>query len=369
MKICSPQLGLYPKSYLGGEVHDHFIIQGLASKGHKIFVYLPKSRLYQKHKNIVVDRAPIKHIPAIIFNLMIIPYLIRIYSREKFDVLRVHNPYFVGLGALFFKFLHPKVKVAVTYHLVENALIFDLINKLTITKYDLIFTVSQYIKDWIVKKYNIPKEKIQVIYNGVDDSIKPLPKSKSLLNKYSLEGKFVILFMGLLIDRKNPIFLVEVFKKIKQKYKNTALIFCGVGPLKKTLENYVKSNSLEDVIFTGAVFADSKVEHFNICDLFVMPSLNEGYGIVIAEAMTCAKPVVITNGWSANEAITNGVEGFLAAENNKKDWQSKIETLITNDELRALMGKNAKKRAEQNFSWQKSIEKVENNLLKSVNRT
>ena len=107
MKVCSPQLGLSPNSDLGGEVHDHFILQGLANRGHKIFVFLPKDKDYQHNKNIVVSRAPFKHIPAITFNLLIIPYLFKTYRKEKFDILRVHNPYFVGLGALFFKFFHP----------------------------------------------------------------------------------------------------------------------------------------------------------------------------------------------------------------------------------------------------------------------
>ena len=120
LKICSPQLGLNPNSDLGGEVHDHFVLQSLAKNGHKIFIYLPKDRPYQRHHNIIVARAPIKHIPAILFNFLVIPYLFRTYKKEKFDILRVHNPYFVGLGALIFKIFHPQVPIATIHHLAEN---------------------------------------------------------------------------------------------------------------------------------------------------------------------------------------------------------------------------------------------------------
>ena len=99
LKICSPQLGLDPNSDLGGEVHDHHVLQGLAKRGHKIFVYLPKGRSYRKHKNIVVERVPFKHIPAFAFNFIALPYLFRTYNRERFDILRIHTPYFLGIAA------------------------------------------------------------------------------------------------------------------------------------------------------------------------------------------------------------------------------------------------------------------------------
>src|SRR4030042_5675118 len=134
LKICCPQLGLNPNSDLGGEVHDHFVLHSLAKRGHKIFVYLPKDRPYEKHPNLIITRAPIKHIPALLFNFLVIPYLFKTYKKEKFDILRVHNPYFVGLGALFFKFFHPNVPIVTTHHLVEVSFLFDTINKITVPK-------------------------------------------------------------------------------------------------------------------------------------------------------------------------------------------------------------------------------------------
>jgi len=92
LKICSPQLGFNPNSDLGGEVHDHFVLHSLAKRGHTIFVYLPKDRPYGKHHNIIVQRAPFKHIPAFLFNFLIIPYLFSTYKKEKFDILiDLHN--------------------------------------------------------------------------------------------------------------------------------------------------------------------------------------------------------------------------------------------------------------------------------------
>ena len=100
LKICSPQLGFNPNSDLGGEVHDHFVLHSLAKRGHTIFVYLPKDRPYGKHHNIIVQRAPFKHIPAFLFNFLIIPYLFSTYKKEKFDIVHTHTPKPALLGQM-----------------------------------------------------------------------------------------------------------------------------------------------------------------------------------------------------------------------------------------------------------------------------
>lgn len=355
MKICSPQLGLNPNSDLGGEVHDHFVIKHLAQRGHILFVYLPKGRPYHKHKNIIIERAAFKHIPALFFNILIIPYLFKTYKKEKFDVLRVHNPYFVGLGALFFKAFHPDVPIVTTHHLVENGMVFNLINRLTLSRYDAIITVSNYIKNWLIERYRVPRNKIIVIYNGVDKQLSPEPKDISLLKKYNLQGKIVLMYMGFLIERKNPLFLLKVYRNLKKKHKGVALLICGEGPLRNEMENFVEQNNLKDVVFAGRVFGQDKQKHFNLCDIFIMPSKNEGFGLVIGEAMACAKPVVITSAWSASEAITNGEEGFLAEAENEQDWYHKIEKLIQDKKRRQQMGQNGIKKTQAVFSWHKVV--------------
>ena len=358
LKICSPQLGLDPKSDLGGEVHDHFAVKHLAERGHKIFVYLPKGRTYKKHKNIVIKRAPIKHIPAPLFNLMVIPYLFKTYKKEKFDILRVHNPYFVGPGALIFKFFHPKVPIITTHHLKETGFLFNLINSTTLRFYDGQVAVSNYIKNWLINRYNLPEDSVKVIYNGVDSSIKPQKKDPNLVKEYNLNNKTVLLFAGLLIERKNPMFTLKIFKKLKKNHLELALLITGKGPLRSKIKKYIVQNNLKDAHLTGKI--TNKNGHFNLADIFILPSKNEGFGLVIGEAMACKNPVVITNAWSANEAITDGKEGYLAKENNLKDWEKKIEALISNKRLREKMGKAAVQKVKTKFSWKKVIVEYEN---------
>lgn len=358
MKICSPQLGLDPNSCLGGEVHDYFVIKNLAKNGHKVYIYLPKGREYEKHKNIIVEHVPIKHIPAILYNLIVIPYLFKTYNREKFDILRIHNPYFLGLGALTFKFFHPNIPILTTYHLTEENPLYDFINRLTIKRYDKIVCVSNYLKNWIIKKYGVDEEKVTVIYNGVDPSLKPNVKNQTLEKKYNLKGKFTILFMGLLIQRKNPMFLLKVFKLLKAENDDVSLIICGKGPLKGQVNDFIKKNDLTDIHLIDSVYGKDKVDIFNLCDVFALPSSNEGFGLVVAEAMACAKPVIVAANSSLSEIVTNGKDGYLLNFNAQK-WVNKIKTLMSDKYLRERIGNNGKNKSKLQFNWEISSQKYE----------
>lgn len=363
MKICSPQLGLSPRSILGGEVHDYYVLNGLAKRGHKIFVYLPKNRPYEAHKNLNVTVAPIKHIPAITFNLLIIPYLFKTYKKEKFDVLRIHSPYFVGLGAFIFKIFHPEVPIVTTHHLAEDGLLLNFINKLTSRRYDAIIAVSNYVKNWLVNAYNVDSNKITTVYNGVDSQLKPSAKNETLIKKYHLQGKTVLLFMGLLIARKNPLFLLEIYKKIKETKKDAALVICGSGPLLGAMRDYKNKINLPDVIFTGPVFGRKKNDYLNLCDIFILPSKNEGFGIVVAEAMSCGKVPVVSKNTSLEEIVKDGKNGVVVEGYNPDIWAKKISALLKNHTKRNEMSKNALAFAKENFSWDKIIETQEKLLL------
>jgi len=364
LKICSPQLGLDPVSCLGGEVHDHFLIQNLAKNGNKIYIYLPKGRFYQKHKNIIVERAPLKHIPAFAFNILIIPYLFKTYNKEKFDILRVHNPYFVGLGALFFKLFHPNVPIVSTHHLAEDSQISNVINYLTVNKYDKIVCVSKYLKSWLINKYKVNGNKIDVIYNGVDPILKPKKKNKTLIKKYKLDGKFIILFMGLFIPRKNPLFLLKVIENLNKKTNNISLIFCGYGPLKQNIEDIIKDKNIINVKIFDPVFGTEKLEMLNLCDVFVLPSLNEGFGLVVAEAMACAKPVIVSNNSSLTELVSDKNNGFVIKKNYSNLWADKIDKLKTDKNLYKNMAQKAKKES-IHFNWNKQT-KIYQGILEGL---
>lgn len=340
-----------PKSSLGGEVHDYQLIKELCKHNFDVSVLLPKGREYESSTNLKVEYLPIKHIvPPHLFNLLALPYLLK--KKKSFDILRFHNPYFLGIAGYFLKKLYPDTKIVTTIHLREDRMDLDWILRKTIRIYDHIFTVSEYLKGWIIETYGYPSSNITVVYNGVDENLKIITKPQNLIKKYNSEDKIVLLNVGALIERKNVKFLVEVFNRLSQIYPNLCLIICGQGDLENELKDTLKEYFLDDKVFIeGPVYGDEKNLVFNLADVFLFPSKNEGFGIVAAEAMSVGKPVIGADNTSIPELIDDKETGFLAKTNDMDDWIDKISKLIEDKSLRNKMGQKGAQKAKRYFNW------------------
>lgn len=357
MRICSPQLGLSPNSFLGGEVCDREILKGLAAKGVMVDILLPRGRNYEREvRNWRISYFPLKHFPAFLFNFFIIPYLISLKRRNKLKIIRVHSPRYIGLGCLFLKIIYPSIRIYVSYHNFweTNFLFFTkYINK----KWDYIFCDSKNVSERIIKELGIPKNRVDYGHNGVPQYIKPIRKDNKLVKKYGLENKKVLLYMGLFIKRKNPLFLLEVLKKILLVDKNIILIFVGQGSLEKEIMKRAKYMGLnKNVLIMKPVFNDEKNKVFNLADIFVHPSYEEGFAITPLEAMACKKPVIMNNGHSGNEVVSDSVNGYLCKTDDLRDWSKKILRLINDSKLKNKMGNSALKKAKKDFNWKMAIE-------------
>lgn len=358
MTICSPQLGLSPKSILGGEVFDREILLGLAKRGVKVDIILPRNREHDSRiKNWRIKHLPIKHVPASLFNFLVIPYLFSTYSQHKFEILRLHSPMHIGFGAIFFKFFHPKVKIIATYHQFRETKIFGM-GKILNPLWDHIICDSEKVKQKIIKNYKVSGSRITVVHNGVPSYSKPQVKDRKLIKKLGLNGKVVLLYMGLFIDRKNPLFLLDVLKERSLKTRNISIIFWGNGFLQSTIEERAKKFGLSDkVIIQKPLFGKEKNKIHNLADIFVHPAVDEGFPLAPLEAMACAKPVVITQGYSAGEMVKDGFNGFLCQSNNLNDWTNKLSKLIGESKMRRKMGENSRIRAKKEFQWKLAVDK------------
>ena len=228
LRICSPQLGLNPQSILGGEIYDYQVLKGLAKLGVKIDILLPQNRPYDTTiKNWYVSFLPFTRIPAYLFNLLELPYLFTAYRCQPFQILRLHAPYFTGIGAWFFKLFHPQVKLVATYHQARRGWPFDLINRLFIHHWDAIITDSLTAKQDLIQRFNLLPDKITVIPGGAPIDLKPIQRPRRKI--------ITLLSMGLLIPRKNPLFLIKVMQRLRQQSLPVRLIICGDGPLKAKL--------------------------------------------------------------------------------------------------------------------------------------
>ncbi len=353
--VCSPQLGISPESNSGGEVYDREVLCHLAEKGMKIETFLPKNRPYPKIKNLKVCFAPIRPMfPPYIFNFFVFPYLINAFKKDNFKILRVHSPYFVGPAALLFKKFYPQIPLVASYlHLEEKSFFQPLLDRLLINKFDHIITISRFTKKEIINRYRVGNSKITVAYPGVSREFKRKKKNKQLLKRFNLVDKKVLLFLGGLKERKNPLFLLDVLKKLGKK--DVVLLVAGEGSLKKKMVFETKRRGLKRrVVFTGFVKEKEKVDFYNLADVVLLPSNKEGFGMIAAEAQACGRQVIASNNSSLPEVVCDGKGGFLAETNDIDNWLGKIERLLDNDKLKEKMGRQAERYVRKKFSWEKN---------------
>lgn len=362
LRICSPQLGISPESNLGGEVHDREMLKALADLGIQVDIILPLGKKHESHDNWHFHYLPIPAVsPPIIFNLLIIPHLFWIYYRYRFNVLRIHSPYFVGPGAIFFRQFFPRVKLIATYHhIIESHNLYNLIDRVLIPRFDLITAVSTATSEQITTRNQVPKANILVIPNGVDKKYHPQPKNRELLNKFSLQSKIVLLYLGQITNRKNISFLVDLMTVLPHDFH---LIICGRGELLPKIKDQITNKKLNNQItLTGLVPEKEKVDYYNLADIFVYPSLLEGFGLSVLEAMACGKPVITSQNASFKEIINDKKSGYLCPLQTSH-WKKVILTL-NSPKIYSAVSREAEKQA-QKFTWSASAHKYLN-ALKSL---
>ena len=223
-------------------------------------------------------------------------------------------------------------------------------------KADKIIAISEDTKKDIMARLNISEDKIRVIHSAVSDNFKPIRDEKILKDvklKYHTGDKF-ILDVGTLEPRKNLPFLVKAFCAAIQDPEITHnLVLSGKkGWYYEDLFLLVKELKLEKrVIFAGYVSEEDLPALYCAADLFVFPSLYEGFGFPPLEAMASGTPVVSSNTSSLPEVI--GEAGVILAPENENIWAENIIKILKNDNLsRDLIEKGliqAKK-----FSWEKT---------------
>jgi len=368
LTICSPQLGLSLESNSGGEVYDREVIIKLCQEDVSIHALIPKGRTYPQLDNLIVKHTFLRSIiPPHFFNFFVFPYLLNTYLFHHFDLLRVHNPYFVGPAACLFKYMYPQVPLVLSHLHLESGFNF-VIDKPLIKFYDHVITISQSTKNEIHQLLNYPLSKITVAYPGVDQRFKQGVKSQELISQYHLENKLVLLFLGGLKPRKNLFFLLHLLKSLNQS--QVVLMFAGTGPLLAKLKQKAESLNLQSqVIFTGFIKEKDKVKYYRLADILLLPSLKEGFGMTITEAAACAIPAIGADHYSIKEIIINRKTGFLAKPDDLKNWTKLTLQLIKSTALRQQLGQAAQKRVKSYYSWDKNIQTqltVFNQLIKKL---
>ncbi len=352
IKIFTPVLGMSPTSSLGGEIYEYQTIKGFTKRDIKVTVFLPKNRPYDKNlKNLKVIYAPMTHIvPPWIYSFICLPTLFRIFKKEKFDILRIQTPRFLGLAAAIFHLFYPKVPILCSGVTVDKTRYLYWVEKWGYQVSSAVIVQSEHMKRFIIRNYKINGDKIFVTYGGIMEGrtgSEVIPKEAALIEKKDR----VLVYMSVLTKRKNAIFLLDVLKLVTSKMAHIKLIIIGDGPEKRRIKQRINDLKLsENVLLIDFAYNGEKVFWFNKMDIFLLPSLDEGFGLVATEAMTFGKTVISSNRAAFPEIIDNGVSGYTL-ELKRKIWADKIVMLLGSSKLREKIGQKAKIEVRKKFNW------------------
>ena len=205
------------------------------------------------------------------------------------------------------------------------------------------------------------EDKFVVIPSGVElNKFRELPFNEKQNLKKELgipENSLIVGTAGRLVPVKGPEFLVKASKYIISKYPDTYFMFTGDGPLEQDLKRKALEMGISDnIIFLG--WRDDLAKIISIYDVFVLPSLNEGMGRVLVEAMALGKPIVASNIGGIPDLVIHGKNGFLVPPKNPKELAKYIQILLEDEKKREKMGL-AGKEMSLNFSAENMVEKIE----------
>ncbi|MDF2955642.1 MAG: Glycosyltransferase involved in cell wall bisynthesis [Candidatus Alkanophagales archaeon MCA70_species_2] len=225
--------------------------------------------------------------------------------------------------------------------------------KVVARRLDGIMTVSKSAAKEITRFFGVPSEEIRVIYNGVD--------LETFQNDGCEREENSILFVGRTEDRKKGIFyLLKAMRMLKDL--DLKLTIVDEKPPKTVYApELVRKYCLEDrVRFTGRVTVRRLVKLYSSAEIFTAPSLYEGFGFPVAEAMACETPVVATTAGAIPEIVENDETGILVRPGDVDALASAIRVLLEDDHLRRQMGRAARRRIEKLFSWERAARETLN---------
>ena len=211
---------------------------------------------------------------------------------------------------------------------------------------------SQSTKDDLIELYSTPENKITVLYPGVSSDFRPIidpAKLRQVRKRYKLGTEPFVLSVGTLQPRKNHLTLIKAFEIALGDSEYNLVLAGGKGWSYEEVYDLVESRGLQNrVLFPGFVAEDDLSALYSSAHIMTFPSLYEGFGLPVLEAMACGLPVIASSVSSLPEVTGNAA--LLVDPSNVEDMADAMLKLVENVDLRKSLSNKGFKRVEQ-FSW------------------
>ena len=353
----------------GGGYHTYYLVRELVRKGIDVEVFtlniqntflLKKTKVETQFGKVQVFRVPACYIPKTIYPMA--PKLIPLLLKKDPDIIHAHGYQFFTSDAASIVTRIKKIPLILTLHGFPRGFnkpihktYFNLIGEKTLKTAQKIISVSSIVAQEF-KDVGVPKEKIAIVSNGVNiDEFKNMPKGKRFKRRPNMKkDERIILTIGRLERIKGFQYLIKALPSIMKKIGPAKLVIAGPEfNYGIQLKKLVQETKVKDhVIFYGPIGGKEKIEAFAAADVVAIPSLYEGFSIVLLEALAAGKPVVATKTGASPEVIQNGRNGFLVKPGDFKDMSEKIIKLLGDTQLSSLMSQGSRNTAKA-FDWKR----------------
>ena len=290
------------------------------------------------------------------YTLALATKMAEVAAYEKLEVLHVHYAIPHAISAHLAKqILRSNLKVITTLHGTDITLVGRDESYLPITKFgievsDGVTAVSQWLKQETAINFHTDKA-IEVIPNFVDP--KRFRRDSAICNMFASPGDRLVCHVSNFRPVKRIMDVVQTFEKIAAEVP-ARLLMIGDGPDRSKAEAYARAHHLRDrVFFLGNV--PNLEEVLGACDLFLLPSESESFGMAALEAMASEVPVIATRTGGLPEVVTEGDAGYLCPVGDVPAMAERGIEILRNDELRKRMGKRAREIAIEQFDEEKIV--------------
>ena len=295
-----------------------------------------------------------------------------LHQKNSYQIVWGIMAFWAGWAALKFKEKFPRVKYLLTLQSGDSDSFIKRRTWFWRWRYKQIYQKAdriQVISSWLAKrarKYGY-QGKIDLVPNGVNLSInkKQLTTNKirRLRNNLKIRDKEkIVLTVSRLVKKNNIEDLIKAYKLLVTSHKLQAvLLIIGSGPLKSKLQNLVKKLMLQDkVVFINNVPYEDLPGYYALADVFVRPSLSEGFGNVFIEAMAAGVPIIATPVGGILDFLKEGETGWFCKVKNPQSIKEKVQYVLDDknkEEVNRVVA-NARKMVEEEYDWDKITEKM-----------
>jgi len=310
-------------------------------------------------KHISADSLPFYlHLNKYLYPLLALWKAAKLHKKHRFDLIWAIMANYSGFGALFFKLFHTDVPFLLTLqegdpidYIKRKTKFVAPVFRMIFRKADRIQAISSYLAEWA---NSMGGKNAVVVPNGVDieNFSKEIPSSELAAVKCEL-GK-----------RDNDVFLVtasrlvvknavgDIISALAHLPADVKLLVLGQGYLEESLKIKVKRLKLEDrVVFKGYVSHKELPRYLKACDIFIRPSLSEGFGNSFVEAMAARIPVIATPVGGIIDFLKNKETGLFCEVENPEDIARKVQILLHDTNLRDEIVDNAFKMVKERYDW------------------